>query len=182
MAREGLQPVEESGQLLVISSRQVMLVVTSVVLVTSMLIFMLSAIGGVRYTLTRPNPLAHYGSLLPGQAASILARYGCQKVTDADSQNTRLSVSSACAIFPRDEVFHLIQVTADESQITEVRLFSDILQPEWLFASWGQPDTMLRTENRQAVTLRWDRGQYTASVTVRQADHVARLITLNAKI
>jgi hypothetical protein len=175
------EQVDQSGRLLIISSRQVVLVIAAAILVTSMTIFIFSAIGGVRYTLVRSNPLAHYGSLLPGQPASILARYGCQKAAGAENANPRLPSAPACTIFPRDEQFHLIQVSATADRITEIRLFSDNMQPEWLFASWGQPDSMERSPDRRAVTLKWDRGLYLAAVTVLQDDHVARIIRLDMK-
>lgn len=181
MMQSSIEQIDQRGRLLIISSRQVMLVIVAAILVTSMTIFILSAIGGVRYTLVRANPLAHYVSLLPGQPASILARYGCQKATPAENANPRLASGTACTIFPRDEAFHLIQVSANADQISQVRLFSDSMQPEWLFASWGQPDSMLRSKDRRAVTLRWDRGLYEASVTILQDDHIARIIQLEAK-
>lgn len=181
MMQSSIEQVDQRERLQVINSRQVILVIAAAISVTSMMIFILSAIGGVRYTLVRSNPLAHYGSLLPGQSASILARYGCQETAESENTNPRLPSTAACTILPRDDQFHLIQVSVTADRIIEVRLFSDSMQPEWLFASWGQPDSMLRSPNRRAVTLHWDRGLYEASVTVLQDDHIARIIQLEAK-
>lgn len=180
-AQAGLQPVQQPARLLIINSQFALVFVTSVILVTGMLIFILSAVSGVRYTLTRPNPFTHYGAIVPGEAASILARYDCEKGSGMARYDSRLVQLTPCYIFPRDEWFHLIQVAAGKGQITEVRFFSDTLQPEILFASWGQPDRMGLTADRRGVMLHWDRGWYAAKVMVGQEDHVARLITLEVK-
>jgi len=180
-AQASPQPAQQSVRLLVIDSQTTLIFFAALILVTGMLIFILSAIGGVRYTLTRPNPFAHYGSILPGEAASILARYDCEKAPGAERFGGRFANRSPCFIFPRDEWFHLILVHTRDGQITEVLFFSESLQPEILFASWGQPHHMGMTAERRGVTLYWDRGWYAAKVMVGQEDHVARLITMTVK-
>jgi hypothetical protein len=177
MAEMRIGRSESRQQAFVIHSLPMLVFTIGAVLVSSLTIFILSAASGTSYAQQTPNPLGNYADIFPGQPASALNRYVC-KLEQLTMQHDQMVLSS-CTIFPEDSAVYRIQVNLQEKRITEVTLYARGLQPETLFAYWGNPTQMERSLSATDFNLRWVNPLYRITTLIAQPERLGRLITLS---
>jgi hypothetical protein len=86
-----------------------------------------------------------------------------------------------CMNAPNDGVFRWMTVAIDDSQVQELKLFSEVLQQDSLFLYFGAPDAIGKSGSDSRLDLYWDRGTYSVTASVQVHDLVVKLVTLAAK-
>jgi hypothetical protein len=181
MAQQAVVPLKQPSQGWVIYRLPALVGVAAVVLVISLLIFILSTLVGLRYVQVFTNPLSAYTDIFPGQPVSALEAYTCATVAPAGRPASTNPSQVMCGLYPEDGPFHLIHVKTHEAQIVEVTFYSGVLEPELMFAFWGEPDDMQRGASGRTFRLKWDNVMYATTVMVMQPERLVQLIRLEAK-
>ena len=164
--------------LLVIHSLSMFVLLVSIILSSSLFMFIVSTISGMKYTYLDQKGLAIYQDIFPGQAVAALDRFACNAEQRAATPYGVTTTSHTCAIFPQREPFHLIQVVVNQGKITELTFFSVGLQPEMLFEYWGEPDATFRSVSHLSYRVEWHKRQYWASAIVNESARAVHMITL----
>jgi hypothetical protein len=109
------------------------------------------------------DPFNPYEKLMPGTPTEGLAAFHCQTSSQPSAGPMANTAQTPCSIIPPNgSLFHLVTVGVHHETISEVTFYSSYLQIDELMRHWGNPDSTLRSDDRQSFTFRWNRDGYKA--------------------
>ena len=182
----------------------VFVVFASALLIVSFSVLMLSMVSGFRLgtQLVHSNPFAAYEAIWPGESVSSVAAFaqrtpqgamkcisGASPIQSYSGLEVRVAAGAydalrqkiACTHSPKDSVFRWMTIAIDHDQVSELELFSDVLQQESLLLYWGMPDSITRTASDQFLQLCWERSTYSATASIQEANSVVKIVMLKAR-
>lgn len=133
---------------------------------------------------THSDVFLPYEAILPGAPQEALTSFDCQFIPNIERGQVVESSVKKCNVLPGgDSLYHLITVMTQNDRVVEVTFFSADLQFSDLLQRWGDPDTILRSENGSSFTMLWDEANYNVVAVLSQPlrSSVVRMLELKQK-